>query len=38
MIVDEMEDLNFVKRIVGNITRPFMQYRLDDLIELYLYK
>ena len=35
MVVDTQDDLNRMKTIIGNMTRPHMEYELDELIELY---
>jgi len=35
LAVDTPEDLDRMKKIIGSMTRPHREYRLDELIELY---
>tara|TARA_B100000315_G_C14514073_1_gene558378 strand:- start:695 stop:1342 length:648 start_codon:yes stop_codon:yes gene_type:complete len=35
LVVDTPEDLNQMKKIIGSMTKPHIEYGLDELIELY---
>ena len=35
MVVDTLEDLKRMRKIIGSMTKPHTEYSLDELIELY---